>query len=185
MFVRPAWFASKLYMNPNAEIAARSLADSAQAGPRPLSCRSRLSNKPHKMAIDGRSQLGRRLHDLAASFAVQLGGWSALSDTMAANVRKAAELSALAEQSRTEALRNGNIDPLALVRLEGAANRAVRALNLDRKHGSSGPSLAQYLAARDAEPLTDVFDNECAEDAGDEQTLTDELPDGSEADATR
>jgi hypothetical protein len=52
---------------------------------------------------------------------------------MAANVRKAAELTALAEQTRAAALRDGNLDPLALVRLEGAANRAVRALMLDSK----------------------------------------------------
>jgi len=100
------------------------------------------------MAIDGRSQLGRRLHDLAESFAVQLGGWAGLSDMMAANIRKAAELSALAEQSRAEALRRGNVDALGLVRLEGAANRAIRALNLDRKREPAGQTLAQYLASR-------------------------------------
>jgi hypothetical protein len=85
------------------------------------------------MVIDGRSELGRRLRDLAETFAARLGGWAALSDALAANVRKAAELSALAEQARADALRNGNVDPVALVRLEGAASRAVRALHLDRR----------------------------------------------------
>jgi len=50
-----------------------------------------------KFLIDGRSALSRRLHDLAECFASQLGGWAALSDTMTANIRGAAELTALAE----------------------------------------------------------------------------------------
>ncbi len=101
------------------------------------------------MAISGRTALGRRVRDLAESFAAELGGWPALSDTAAANVRKAAELSALSEQCRAEALRSGSVDPLALVRLEGAANRAVRSLNLDRKREPAGTSLrsSRLLAA--------------------------------------
>jgi hypothetical protein len=85
------------------------------------------------MVLDGRSELGRRIRDLANAFADQLGGWPGLSETMAANVRKAAELCGLAERARAEALRSGNVDPLALVRLDGAANRAVRALGLDKQ----------------------------------------------------
>ncbi len=118
------------------------------------------------MAIDGRTQLGRRLHDLAASFAVQLGGWSVLSETMAANVRKAAELSALAEQTRADALRNGNVEPLALVRLDGAATRAVRALGLDRKRSPIGPTLGEYLAGLNADaPTGSSFEEPDAEEA--------------------
>src|SRR5579862_3325901 len=130
------------------EIAPRSPLDGAQSDPRPANCRSRMSNKPRRMVIDGRSQLGRRLHDLASGFAAQLGGWPALSDTMAANVRKAAELTALAERTRAQALRNGNVDPLALVRLEGAAGRAVRALGV-KPVAQRVPerSLGEYLAA--------------------------------------
>ncbi len=98
------------------------------------------------MVIDGRSQLGRRLQDLAESFAAQLGGWAGMSDMLAANVRRAAELSTLAEQTRAEALRAGNVDPLALVRLEGAATRAVRALGLDRlKRENDNSSLTRFL----------------------------------------
>ena len=58
---------------------------------RPANNRAKATNNPRIMAIDGRSQLGRRLHDLAESYAAQLGGWASLSDTMAANVRRAAE----------------------------------------------------------------------------------------------
>jgi hypothetical protein len=130
------------------EVAPRSATDSRQPRPRPAHCRSRISNKPRRAVIDGRSQLGRRLHDLAEDFASQLGGWEALSDTMAANVRKASELTALAEQMRAGALRDGNVDPLALVRLEGAADRAVRRLKPGK---AAEPSLADHLARRVAE----------------------------------
>jgi hypothetical protein len=86
----------------------------------------RITNRPSKMVLDGRNELGRRIKDLAHAFADQLGGWTALSDTLAANVRKAAELTALAEKIRADALRNGNVDPLGLVRLEGDGRKKPR-----------------------------------------------------------
>ena len=152
------------------EVAPQSSTDSAQAGPRPAHCRARISNKPHRMVIDGRSQLGRRLQDLAESFAAQLGGWARMSDLMSSNVRRAAELMALAEQTRAEALRDGNVDPLALVRLEGAATRAVRALGLDRlKHeNDDSSSLTRFLDTKYgadagvADQPNDVFGAEVA-----------------------
>jgi hypothetical protein len=90
----------------------------------------------HQRPVDGRSSLGRRIRKLANDFASQLGGWPALNDTLAGNVRRAAELTALAEKARASALRNGDVDPIGLVRLEGAASRAVRALQLDRARPS-------------------------------------------------
>jgi len=42
-------------------------------------------------------------------------------------------LQALAEQARADAIRNGTFDPIALARIEGIADRARRALNLDAK----------------------------------------------------
>jgi hypothetical protein len=108
--------------------------------------RSRATNKPRKFAVSGRTALGRRIHDLADTYANALGGWPALSTLMGMNVKKAAELTALAEQTRANALRDGNVDPLGLVRLEGAANRAVRALMLDIPRTEAGAStIAAYL----------------------------------------
>jgi hypothetical protein len=97
---------------------------------RPANNRSRLSNRPRTFAISGRSALGRRVRDLADDFAAQLGGWSTLTPLQTTAVKRASELSALAEQSRADALRNGCIDPLALSRLEGCADRAWRSLGL-------------------------------------------------------
>ena len=66
---------------------------------------------------------------------------------MIASIRRAAELSSLAEEVRTNALLDGNINPIGLVRLEGAASRATRALQLDRKREPEPMSLGEHLAA--------------------------------------
>jgi hypothetical protein len=114
--------------------------------PRPANNRAKLTNNPRKLPVSGRSAVGRRIHDLSDQWAAALGGWDTLTDLMSSNVRKAAELTALAEKCRADALRDGNVDPLALVRLEGASNRAVRALQLDVPRDASGAStLAAYL----------------------------------------
>jgi hypothetical protein len=104
------------------------------------------------MVIDGRTDLGRRVRDLADAFAERLGGWSALGATLAANVRKAAELTALAELVRADALRNGDLDPVGMVRLEGAARRAVRELQLDRRREGLQVRPAPYSVGHQAEP---------------------------------
>jgi hypothetical protein len=89
------------------------------------------------------------MFDLADQYAAALGGWDGLSDMLAGNVRKAAELTALAEQTRADALRDGTFDALALVRLEGASNRAVRALALDVPRNEESGTLADYLDGAD------------------------------------
>jgi hypothetical protein len=125
-------------------------ADSAAMVPRSPHARSRRSTKPAKMAIDGRSDLGRRVADLAHDYAQRAGGWSNLSDTEAANITRAAELTALAEKLRADTLKTGAIDPtsaLAITRLDGVAARAVRALQLDRaeREQDTGGGLAALL----------------------------------------
>jgi hypothetical protein len=66
--------------------------------------RSKITNRPSKMVIDGRTPLGRRLRDIADQLAAGLGDWSALTDLQAASVRKSAELQALAEDARARRL---------------------------------------------------------------------------------
>jgi hypothetical protein len=107
------------------------VSDRTSNAPRPANNRAKLTNNPRRLPVSGRSALGRRIHDLADGYAAALGGWDTLTDMMAGNIRKAAELTALSEQARANALRDGNVDPLSLVRLDGAANRAVRMLQLD------------------------------------------------------
>jgi hypothetical protein len=97
---------------------------------RALNQYSRITNRPRRMVVSGRTATGRRLRDLADGFAEALGGWQKIDYTTAANVRRAAELTVLAEQSRAHALRHGCNDFTGLTRLEGYAYRAVRALGL-------------------------------------------------------
>ena len=119
-------------------------ADTAQG--RGKNARSKTTNKPRRFLVRGRTALGRRIQD-ADQYAFALGGWQALSDLMAANVRRTAELMTLAEKKRGIALRDGNIDLLCLVRLEGAARRAEAALQLDRPREPEPMSIEEHLAA--------------------------------------
>jgi hypothetical protein len=112
--------------------------------------RSRTTNMPARMVVDGRTKSGRRIRDLAEIFAQRLGGWDALNDMELAAVRRAAEMVALAERARADALRGGRIDPDKLLRFEGAADRAVRRLGIGRKP-ERRPTLTEYLATRRGE----------------------------------
>ena len=100
-----------------------------------------------RMIVDGRTRWGRRIRDLCEVFAQRLGGWDVLNDMELAAVKRAAELMTLAEQARANALQGCHIDPDMLIRLQGAADRAVR--RLDIKAGKPAPlSLAAYLASK-------------------------------------
>jgi hypothetical protein len=100
---------------------------------RSLTNRARSTNQPSRMVISGRTALGRRVRDIADGYAMRLGGWPTLTVGQAAAVRQASELACLAAEARAAALRDSNIDPIALVRLEGAALRAERKLNLPKE----------------------------------------------------
>jgi hypothetical protein len=111
--------------------------------------RAKISNDPRYVAgHTGRSPAGRRRRDLVNFFATALGGLDKVSPVQITDIRRAAELTALAEETRAKALCEGTgaIDLTALVRLEGAASRAVRSLGI--KSGPQAPavSLAEYLA---------------------------------------
>jgi len=67
---------------------------------------------------------------------------------------KAAELAAVADDLRAARLRGEPVDVNALTKAQGYADRAERALGIDRKPEPKGPSLADYIArkAGEAEP---------------------------------
>lgn len=93
--------------------------------------RSAITNGSRLLAgLDGRSSEARRYRDLCAGFADALAGEGALTEAQRVAVRRAAELTVIAEQQRARALRGEPVDPLALVRLEGMVARAVRALGI-------------------------------------------------------
>jgi hypothetical protein len=101
--------------------------------------------------VDGRSAEAKRVQRLMAQFVAELGGLSAVSPTRMLKIRRASELTVTAEQMRAAALRGEQVDPLALVRLENLAGRAVAALNLDKHSGPPVLTLQQYLSQK-AEP---------------------------------
>ena len=80
--------------------------------------------------LNVRTAEGRRLRDLADGYAAELGGWAALSDTLAVTVRMAAELVVIAERYRHEALLGSGVDPAVLAKVQNTAARAVRALGI-------------------------------------------------------
>lgn len=105
-------------------------------------------------AVDGRSPVGRRRLELMNVYGAALGGLAGLSAGQVIDVRRAAELTALAEAERSKAMQHGVGDAAALsalIRLESTAARAVRALNIKPgKAGEPVADLAAYLASKAA-----------------------------------
>jgi hypothetical protein len=112
--------------------------------------RARTSNNPRRLeGLDGRSSHGRRRRDVIDGLVAALGGPDRVTDPMMSDIARAADLTLIAERARADALRGGiEINVGDLVRLEGAADRAVRRLNLpsDQKHTGGPNLLAEYLA---------------------------------------
>jgi hypothetical protein len=83
--------------------------------------------------LDGRTRRARRRRELIAAYSSALGGDAGLTEGQRIDVRKAAELTALAEDARALAMQDGPGGAgmiSAMVRLQSAAGRAVQALNL-------------------------------------------------------
>jgi hypothetical protein len=100
-----------------------------------------------------RRALDRRRKDLVSSFLAALGP-DAPNGLTAVMVRRAAELTTAAEMARANALNGVPTDMLALVRLEGVASRAVRALGLKTEPPPAkalGLALARRRWAEEAE----------------------------------
>jgi hypothetical protein len=94
----------------------------------------------------------RRRRDLVEAFTAALGGEDALSAVAAMYVRRAAELLTMAEMARAAMLNGQPTDMLALVRLEGAASRAVRMLGVKIKKPLSGLQRARARWDAQAQP---------------------------------
>jgi hypothetical protein len=96
---------------------------------------------------DRRSQLGRRITELAAMFRERLGSVGLDDPILSDQVERAAELVALSETVRARALDgdpNATLDDV--VRLTRAADAAVKRLGLDRAKQPQGGNMQRYLA---------------------------------------
>jgi hypothetical protein len=125
--------------------------------------RSRISNQPTKLAgVDNRSTHGRRRRDLIRGYVAAMGGPDKVSPATMNDVTRAADLVALAEKMRGDALRGDAFDLSDLIRLEGAADRAVRRLAIKPGQKPAGPTLQEYMAAKAAQKAADAADGEAA-----------------------
>jgi len=123
--------------------------------------------KPSKGgAVDGRTLVARRRRELIEIYSIALGGPAALSKGQLIDVQRAAELTALAEARRSQALQKGAGDASelsALIRLESTAARAVRALNLPVGGAVAKPqTLADYAARKAAEKVAAASSGDAA-----------------------
>jgi hypothetical protein len=140
------------------EVAAETSAGSEPkaAGNRPVDRRkhgrSRITNGVW-LRGDGRSANARRVRDLAEAFMAALP--AGVNDLTRAQVKKVAELVALAEATRAAALTAGTqTDLTALIRIEGEARRTLRALGLKTEPPPAkarGLEVARQRWAEDAE----------------------------------
>jgi hypothetical protein len=118
--------------NSAAEVASRSPADSAPP-------RRRIAR------VDGRSKAALRVKAKLASYDARLGPAADAVETAARLT--AAELAAVADDLRAARLRGEPVDLNALAKAQGYADRAERALGLDRKRGPAHVPLRERIAA--------------------------------------
>jgi len=107
--------------------------------------RAKRTNDP-TAGFDGNTARGRRVADLVRGYLAALGNPADVG--LQAQIIAAAELQVLAEEARAAALGSpGTADLDQVVKIQGAADRAVRRLGI--KAGTATervPSLGEYLA---------------------------------------
>jgi hypothetical protein len=96
--------------------------------------------------IDGRSRAALRVKAKVAAYAVRLGATDAV---LLAACHRAAELGVIAEDLRAMQLRGEPVDLGAMAKAQGLADRAERALGLDRKREPEGETIADIMREAD------------------------------------
>ncbi len=130
--------------------------------------------------VDGRSKAAKRAKELAASFVAQLGKAAADGAAALAAVQKAAELFVVAEELRARALRGETVDLGELVKVEGIADRAVRALGLDRRRELAPTESFADVAARAQAEANVRRARELAEDEAAEDEATEDASESAD-----
>jgi hypothetical protein len=131
-------------------IASQSTEGRDNVAARPATVRSRVTNGAKMIAgVDGRSAEARRYRDLAMSFADDLGGAAGLTEAQRALARQAAALTVQSEALNGAMIRGELVDVEQQTRVANALGRTLNRLGI-RKRVSPAPTIADYLAARDA-----------------------------------
>src|SRR5258705_13376413 len=110
--------------------------------------RAASTNNPGAVSGVPHQAQARRRHDLIRVFVNALGGRDAVSDVALMQVKKAAELLALAEMVRAKMLGDPGRDVTGLVRLGGEARRTLAALGIKSGVPKTRPALQQRRRAR-------------------------------------
>lgn len=117
----------------------------ARAEPQLASRQARRTNNP-LAGIDTNTGRGRRIADLVRAYLRALGNPGDIERQAA--VIAAAELQVLAEEARAAALRQpGQADLNQVVRMQGAADRAVKALGIKPGAADAEPTFSDVLRA--------------------------------------
>ena len=103
--------------------------------------RAASTNNPETLARVSHQAQTRRRHDLIRVFVAACGGREAVSDVGLMQIKKAAELLALAEMVRAKMLGDPGRDVTGLVRLEGEARRTLAALGIKADVPKTPPAL--------------------------------------------
>jgi hypothetical protein len=123
------------------------LTDSFTPAVRKAPARAAVTNGKAFPGVDGRSRRARRYYDLIADLARELGG--GLSTAEMSVVRQAAALTVKSEQLQAAIVKGEPINTDDAVRLANASARLLGALRTKRRQ-PAGPTLAEYLARKDA-----------------------------------
>jgi hypothetical protein len=119
---------------------------------RPPRQRARRTNDPFA-SLEMNTARGRRVGDLVRAYLNALGRPTDVERQAA--VIQAAELQVLAEEARSAALKSGTADLDQVVRVQGAADRAVRRLGLKPTAAPPTMTLRERLIA-EAEAMADA-----------------------------
>jgi hypothetical protein len=112
----------------------------------PSKTRSKITNDPSKR--HGRSAEARRVRDLFQGYMAALG--DPMDAPMQALILAAAEAVTIAENARRDHLA-GKIGVNDMIRAEGASNRALKRIGLNKPVSKpAGPTLGEFLAGRQA-----------------------------------
>lgn len=146
--------------------------------------RAKRTNDPFA-EISTNTARGRRVADLVRAYLRALGNPANIEQQAA--VIAAAELQVLAEEARGAALNEaGPTDLDQVIRVQGAADRAVRRLGIKFSNApASGPTLAEYLESRATALSKEATPDESAAGSAADETLITEFPNvtGSPEDA--
>jgi hypothetical protein len=113
--------------------------------------RSKITNHADLLpGLDGRSPAARRYRDLVVSFLSDAGGLDCVSEIKLGLLRRLAAATVQSELVEARMLNGEAIDVGLLCTLASTAVRLSSCLGLDRVSRDVTPSLAEYLAEREA-----------------------------------